>query len=81
MQSALWGNAAFAGSANIDQGVIIDLCSLAYISVAPDRTGTLVGSGATWGQIYAALDPMNLTVVGGRVPPVGLGGLLLGGET
>ncbi|THU80278.1 FAD-binding domain-containing protein [Dendrothele bispora CBS 962.96] len=38
-----------------------------------------VGTGLTWDEIYDELTPQNLNVVGGRVPGVGVGGLLLGG--
>ncbi|MCJ1314669.1 hypothetical protein MMC25_008351 [Agyrium rufum] len=73
------GHTAFAGSANINAGVTLDLRSLAQISVSSDGTRATIGPGATWGQVYQVLEPMNLTVVGGRVLTVGVGGLLLGG--
>ena len=38
-----------------------------------------IGAGLTWGQVYAALGPTGVNVVGGRVPDVGVGGLTLGG--
>jgi FAD/FMN-containing dehydrogenase len=38
-----------------------------------------VGTGLVWDQIYAALDPHNVTVVGGRVSGVGIAGFTLGG--
>jgi FAD/FMN-containing dehydrogenase len=38
-----------------------------------------VGPGARLGNLYADLDPMNLTVVAGRDSAVGVGGLTLGG--
>jgi FAD/FMN-containing dehydrogenase len=43
-------------------------------------SGTVeVGPGLTWDQVYAALEPAGLNVVGGRVPGVGVAGLTLGG--
>ena len=43
-------------------------------------SGTVtVGSGLMWDDVYAALAPHNVTVVGGRVPGVGVAGLSLGG--
>ncbi|KAI0280312.1 FAD dependent oxidoreductase [Russula aff. rugulosa BPL654] len=43
-------------------------------------SGTVeVGAGLTWGQVYDALDPTGVNVVGGRVPDVGVAGLTLGG--
>ena len=38
-----------------------------------------VGAGLTWDQVYAALDPHKVNVVGGRVPGIGVAGLTLGG--
>jgi len=38
-----------------------------------------VGAGLTWDQVYAALDPHGVNVIGGRVPGVGVAGLTLGG--
>jgi len=43
-------------------------------------SGTVeVGAGLTWDQVYAALEPAGVNVVGGRVPGVGVAGLTLGG--
>jgi FAD/FMN-containing dehydrogenase len=38
-----------------------------------------VGAGLTWDQVYSVLDPYEITVVGGGVPGVGVGGCALGG--
>jgi len=38
-----------------------------------------VGAGLTWDQVYAALEPTGVNVVGGRIPGVGVSGLTLGG--
>ena len=38
-----------------------------------------VGAGLTWDQVYAALEPSGVNVVGGRVPGIGIAGLSLGG--
>lgn len=38
-----------------------------------------VGAGLTWDPVYAALEPYGITVVGGRIPGVGVAGLTLGG--
>ncbi|KAF6749946.1 FAD-binding domain-containing protein [Ephemerocybe angulata] len=37
------------------------------------------GTGLKWEEVYAALDPHGVSVVGGRVAGVGVGGLTLGG--
>ena len=40
-----------------------------------------VGTGLVWDDVYAALEPHNVTVLGGRVPGIGVGGFTLGGGT
>jgi FAD/FMN-containing dehydrogenase len=43
-------------------------------------SGTVeVGAGRTWDQVYVALEPTGVNVVGGRIPGVGVAGLTLGG--
>ncbi|KAL9058179.1 MAG: hypothetical protein Q9162_001903 [Coniocarpon cinnabarinum] len=74
------GHTPFAGSANIDgPGATLDLRKLNQTTVQPDRKHVTVGAGATWGDVYSRLDSQNLTVTGGRVAVVGVGGLTLGG--
>ena len=38
-----------------------------------------VGSGLIWDDVYAALEPLGVNVVGGRVTGVGVAGFTLGG--
>ncbi|KAJ3508178.1 hypothetical protein NLJ89_g5895 [Agrocybe chaxingu] len=38
-----------------------------------------IGAGLVWDDVYAALEPYNVNVVGGRVTGVGVGGFILGG--
>ncbi|PPQ72040.1 hypothetical protein CVT24_008081 [Panaeolus cyanescens] len=45
---------------------------------APSQT-VQVGAGLIWDDVYAALEPYNVNVVGGRVPGVGVAGFALGG--
>ena len=43
-------------------------------------SGTVeVGAGLTWDQVYVALEPTAVNVIGGRIPGVGVAGLTLGG--
>jgi len=74
------GHGAFAGASNIQDGVTIDLRNVDEIEVNKDRNLTHVGTGNTWGDVYSKLDPQKLSVVGGRVAAIGVGGLTLGGE-
>ena len=44
------------------------------------NNGTVdIGTGLTWDGVYGALDPLNVTVPGGRVTGVGVAGFSLGG--
>ncbi|GLA33505.1 hypothetical protein AnigIFM63309_000332 [Aspergillus niger] len=88
------GHNSFGGASNIHNGVTIDLRALNTIQVqeAPiendkDESAqnkeaqhtVFVGAGVTWGEVYALLDPLGLSVAGGRAAQVGVGGLTLGG--
>ena len=75
------GHSPVTGSANIDNGVTIDLSAIKKVNVSADQTITSVGGGATWGDLYNVLDPMGLSVVGGHVYDVGVAGLTLGGKS
>ncbi|KAK6538557.1 hypothetical protein TWF694_010136 [Orbilia ellipsospora] len=73
------GHAAFAGASNIDGGLTIDLRNLNEITLSADKTQTSVGPGNVWYDVYSKLERENLTVIGGRVSAIGVGGLTLGG--
>ncbi|KAM0449678.1 hypothetical protein ACHAO4_007343 [Trichoderma viride] len=73
------GHAAFAGASNIDSGVTIDLINLNQITLSSDKTQASVGPGNVWYDVYNHLQPHNVTVIGGRVSAIGVGGLTLGG--
>ncbi|KAL4943633.1 hypothetical protein BDV06DRAFT_221085 [Aspergillus oleicola] len=73
------GHGALAGSANIGDGVTIDLSALNHTSVSPDNAFVSVGPGQLWGKVYATLDARGVSVPGGRDSPVGVGGATLGG--
>ena len=70
----------FAGSANIQGGVTIDLSSLNQIVVSQDQTQVSIGPGNRWADVYLKLDALGLSTSGGRVSTVGVGGLTLGGS-
>lgn len=73
------GHAMSAGASNAPQGVTIDLRYLNQIDLADDHLTTSVGAGTRWGEVYRRLEPLNLTVVGGRDSQIGAGGFVLGG--
>lgn len=69
----------FAGASNIQDGLTIDLANLNQIQVSQDKTLTHVGAGNRWVDVYSQLDQQQLSVIGGRVAGIGVGGLTLGG--
>ncbi|KAL8913543.1 MAG: hypothetical protein Q9171_001625 [Xanthocarpia ochracea] len=73
------GHTLFSGAANIDGGVTIDLREIKSLALSQDRKVASIGGGAVWSDIYPQLVPYNLTVMGGRVPGVGVGGFATGG--
>ena len=48
-------------------------------TVSSDNSIVSLGPGLRWGDVYNALDPYGLSVIGGRIPHVGVAGLILGG--
>jgi FAD/FMN-containing dehydrogenase len=73
------GHATFAGASNIDGGMTIDLINLNKVDVSQDGTETSVGPGNTWYDVYSKLEVLCLSVIGGRVSAIGVGGFTLGG--
>lgn len=49
------------------------------VSYHPESNTADVGSGLIWDDVYAALEPYAVNVVGGRVSGVGVAGFTLGG--
>jgi len=74
------GHSPNPGWSNIGQyGLLIDLQKINQVTVSTDKTVASLGPGGRWGDVYATLDPYEVSVVGGRIPQVGVGGLILGG--
>lgn len=71
------GHNANRGFNNINDGVTIDMRSLNAVYV--DRNVARVDAGAVWQEVYDAVEPYNLTVLGGRIGVVGVAGLTTGG--
>ncbi|KAI1836200.1 CAZyme family AA7 [Penicillium roqueforti] len=61
------------------QGILIDLSKLSSVSLSSDGKVASVGPGLRWGEVTEALNPEKAVVLGGRLPSVGVGGLILGG--
>ena len=73
------GHTPFPGAASTDDGILISLEALNAISVDVGRGVASVGAGNRWKNVYEFLEPYGLGVVGGRAPPIGVGGLITGG--
>ncbi|PVH74286.1 FAD-binding domain-containing protein [Cadophora sp. DSE1049] len=73
------GHAMFPGGSTAPGGIVLDLQLLNGLELSEDRGTLFLGTGNRWGAVYEFLMPWNLTVVGGRVGDVGVGGFLLGG--
>ena len=73
------GHTAWAGAANIDGGVTLDLRNLNSVQLNTAEATVSLGAGGSWDLVYSKLDSMNLSVNGGRTAGVGIGGLSTGG--
>lgn len=74
------GHTPFAGSANINGGVTIDLRALKGVALSGDQSTVTISAGETWTSVYQELEKHGLTVPGGRVGRIGVSGFLLGGQ-
>ncbi|KAK7959847.1 oxidoreductase [Apiospora aurea] len=73
------GHEWFSGANSAPGGVTVDLRGLNTVELSEDKSRVTVGAGATWDAVYAVLDPHGLSVAGGQIEGVGVGGLTLGG--
>ena len=73
------GHTAWAGAANIDMGITLDLRYLTGINVDGETKICSIGAGERWGKVYSTLGAQGLAVAGGRVSKVGVAGLITGG--
>ncbi len=73
------GHAAFAGASNIEGGITVALERMKDVTLSSDKQIAAIGPGNTWYDVYTNLESNNLTVIGGRVAAIGVGGLTLGG--
>ncbi|KAL1637024.1 hypothetical protein SLS58_009463 [Diplodia intermedia] len=68
------------GFASVDEhGVLIDMVKLDEITLNYDQSVVSVGPGNRFGAVYEKLNSSGLSIVGGRVTHVGVGGYMLGG--
>lgn len=75
------GHMIWPGSANINTGITIDMRAMNELTLSDDKSVATLGVGGVWSDIYPQLVPHNLTVMGGRVSGIGVGGLATGGTS
>ncbi|KIJ13843.1 hypothetical protein PAXINDRAFT_13394 [Paxillus involutus ATCC 200175] len=61
------------------RGVHISMSRFSDVTYVPSLRTATIGAGMIWDDVYAALQPHGVTVVGGRVSGVGVAGFTLGG--
>lgn len=62
------------------EGILVDMQKMNQINLSLDGKIVTVGPGARWGEISRAISPHGVTAIGGRIPTVGVAGLILGGN-
>ena len=60
-------------------GVHISLAKFNFTRLDAASKTAVIGAGARWSDVYAAVDGTGLNIVGGRNPAVGVAGFTLGG--
>lgn len=68
-----------AGTASVDDGLVIDLSAMRGVEVDPDARRVSAQGGATWAEVDEASQRHGLATPGGVVSDTGIGGLTLGG--
>ena len=74
------GHTCWAGSANVQNGVTIDLRHLTGVTLSDDKRIARVAGGEKWHSVHNQLKSQGLFCPGGRVPDTGVGGLTTGGK-
>ena len=69
------GNRGFSSTC----GVQISLARFNAFNVNHRLWTVELGPSLLWDDVYNRLEPYGVTVIGGRIPGVGVGGLILGG--
>jgi FAD/FMN-containing dehydrogenase len=68
-----------AGFSSIQDGPLISTKELNEVTFDPASMTVRVGPGNDWQDVHKALEGTNVTVVGGRIGEVGVGGYVVGG--
>lgn len=62
------------------EGILLDLELLDSVTLSSDGTVASLGPGGRWANAMSILNAEGVSVQGGRLGDVGVGGLLLGGS-
>ena len=73
------GGHQVAGSAVVDDALVIDLSTMTSVHVDPERRIARVAGGARWRDVDRATQLFGLATTGGEVSVTGVAGLTLGG--
>ena len=73
------GGHQVAGSAVVDDGLVIDLSPMKGVHVDPSTRTVRAEAGVTWGELDRATQLFGLATTGGEVSATGIAGLTLGG--
>ncbi|WP_394159509.1 SDR family NAD(P)-dependent oxidoreductase [Galactobacter valiniphilus] len=74
------GGHGIAGTSTNTDGVVVDLSALKRIQVIDPESGLVqVQAGAIWGDVAAALAPLDLVLTSGNMGDTGVGGLATAG--
>lgn len=68
-----------AGSAVVDDGLVVDLSEMNGVRVDPDARTVRAEGGATWADVDRETQAFGLATPGGVISDTGIGGLTLGG--
>lgn len=73
------GHSSNPGASNIAGGITIDLAKFNTVTLTDHDQSVWIGPAARWSDVYTFLEHHGLTVSGGRVGHVGVGGYVFGG--
>ncbi|KAL0929635.1 uncharacterized protein CTRU02_215534 [Colletotrichum truncatum] len=73
------GHTQWPGASNCSGGIVIDLCRMKNVEYDEDRNIVIAQAGCRWRDVYSKADEYGVTVNGGRMGDVGVGGFLCGG--
>ncbi|KAK1985581.1 FAD binding domain-containing protein [Colletotrichum cereale] len=73
------GHAAMAGASSVEAGITVSFMNMKAILLSADKKVASIQPGNIWGDVYEELAKSDLTVIGGRLYNIGVGGLTTGG--